>query len=126
MRDELRLGHLFKAPLLVEQTVLSLKRAAWPFRVLPGDFVVSGQHQMTNILNCLYAGLELRSPVISFTYCFAPFPSLQGLEVLVASRTWTCLFTLRNEVFRWSAVRAVLAPLFTPVVHLSWPSKLRR
>ena len=130
MREELRFGHLFLAPLLVEQAVLSLKRAAWPFRVLsikraawpfrvlPGDAVISVQHQTTNILNRRHAGLGLRPPVTSFICRFAPFPSLQGLEVLVASRTWTCPFSLRNEVFRCSAVSAVLALLFIPVVHL--------
>jgi hypothetical protein len=54
--------------------VLSLKRAAWSFRVLPGDTVVPSQHQMTNILNHLHAGLELRLSVTYFTYHFRPFP----------------------------------------------------
>ena len=84
MRDELRLCHLFYAPLLGEQAVLSQKRAGWSFGMLLGDAVVSGQHQTTNILNRLHAGLELRPPVTSSTGRFTPFPSLQGLEVLVA------------------------------------------
>ena len=54
--------------------MLSLEKAAWSFRVLPGDTGVSGQHQTTNILNRLYAGLELRLPVTSFTCRFRPFP----------------------------------------------------
>ena len=112
--------------MLVEQAVLSLKRAAWSFRVLPGDAVVSGQHQTTNILNHLHTEMGHQPPVTSFTCCFASFPSLQGLEVLVVSWTWTCPFSLRNEVFRWSAMCAVLASPFTPVIHLSWPNKLGR
>lgn len=59
--------------------MLSLERAAWSFRVLPGDAVVSGQHQTTNILNRLYAGLELRLPVTSSTCRFRPFPIATGL-----------------------------------------------
>ena len=75
-------------------------------------------------LNHLHAGLELQPPVTSFTCRFAPFLSLQGLEVLVVSWTWTCPFSLHNDVFKWNAVCTVLAPLFTSMVHLSWPSKL--
>lgn len=59
--------------------MLSLERAAWSFRVLPGDAVVSVQHQTTNILNRLYAGLELRLPVTSSTCRFRPFPIATGL-----------------------------------------------
>jgi len=62
----------------VEQAVLSLKRAAWSFKALPGDAVVSGQHQTTNILNRLHAGLELRLPVTSFTCRFRPLPIAAG------------------------------------------------
>ena len=75
-------------------------------------------------LNCQHTGLGLQPPVTSFTCRFAPFLSLQGLEVLMELWTWTCSFSLLNEVFRWSAVCAIIAPPFTPVVHLSWPSKL--
>ena len=48
--------------------------------------------------------------------------SLQGLEVLVASRMWTYFFSLLNEVFRWSEGFTVMPTLYT--CHLSWPSKL--
>ena len=96
--------------------MLSLKRVAWSSRVLPGNVVVSGQHQTTNMLNCLHAGLELRPLVTSFTCCFALFPSSQDL---MTSLTWTCPLSLRNKVFRWSAECAVLVPPFTPLVHLS-------
>ena len=34
---------------------------------------------MTNILNRLHAGLELRLPVTSFTYRVCPFPIATGL-----------------------------------------------
>ena len=63
------------------------------------DAVVLGQHQTTNILNRLQAGLGLRPPVSSFTYRFVPFPLLQGLERLVASRTGTCPFSLAQWSF---------------------------
>ena len=124
MRDKFWLGYLFCAPLLVEQAVPSLKGTAWSFRVLPGDAVVSGQHKTTNILNGQHSGLRLRPTMTSFTCRFALFPSLQGLEVLVASQTWTCPFSLCNKVFKWSAVCTVLLPPFTPVLHLLWLSKL--
>ena len=38
-----------------------------------------GQHQATNILNRLYAGLELRLPVSSSTCRVRPFPIATGL-----------------------------------------------
>ena len=46
---------------------------------VPGDVVASGQHQTTNILNRLYAGLRLRLPVTSSTCRFHPFPIATGL-----------------------------------------------
>ena len=64
--------------------------------VVLGD-VASGHYQTTNTLKCLHAGLGLRLSVTSFTCGFAPFPSLHSL---VASWTWICPFSLRNEVFR--------------------------
>ena len=101
----------FLGPYLCGASIAVPKEAACLFRVLLDDAVSSGQHQKTNILNRLHAGLKLRPPV-TFS------PSLQSLEVLVASRTWTCHLSLRNEVFRWGEVCAVLAPPFTPVVHV--------
>ena len=38
-----------------------------------------GQHQATNVLNRLHAGLELRLPVTSSTCRFCPFPIATGL-----------------------------------------------
>ena len=92
IRDKLLLGHLFLAPLFVDQELLFLKEAAWSFRVLPGDVVVSGEHQTTYFLNCLHARLELGPPVTSFPCLFAPFLSLQDLKVLMESRLvlWAC------------------------------------
>ena len=58
----------------MKQAVLSLKRAAWSFRVLPDDAVVSGQHQTINILNSHHAGLGLRPPLL-----FHPFPIVTEL-----------------------------------------------
>ena len=77
-----------------------------------------GQHQATNILNRLHAGLELRLPVSSSTYRFRPFPVATGLDELVALWTWTCPLCLREGGFKWSTVCAVLAPPFKPGVHL--------
>ena len=108
-----------------KQALLSLNRSAWLLSMLPVDAVISFQHQTTFILYHMHA-IRLQPPVTYFTCRFAPFPSLQGLEVLMASWMWTYPFSLCNEIFWWSAVLTVLPPPFTPVVHLSWPCKLGR
>lgn len=41
-----------------------------------------GQHQATNILNRLHAGLGLQLPVTSFTCCFRPSPIATGLWIV--------------------------------------------
>ena len=68
---------------------------------------------------------EIRT-VASCGIFYLPFRLFLIATVLGALRTWTCLLILCNEVFRWSVVCAVLAPLFTPMAHQSWPNKLGR
>jgi hypothetical protein len=79
---------------------------AWSFRMLPGDTIVSNQYQMTNILNHLHADLELRFPVIYFTFRFRPFPITTGLGEVVKC---TCPSSLHNGRFEWNAVLVVMA-----------------
>ena len=67
--------------------MLSLEKAAWSFRVLPGDVVIfKVNSQTTNILNRLHAGLELRLPVASSTCRFRPFPIATGLLELIVEK----------------------------------------
>lgn len=110
----------------MEQAVLSLKRAAWSFGVLPSDVVISGQRQATNIPNRLHAGLRLRLPVTSSTCRFRPFPIATGLGRVEGVADVDFSFEPAQMSFKVKcSVRSTGPTLYTRV-HLSWPSKLGR
>ena len=82
-----------RPPLLEEQAVLSLKRSAWSFRVLPGDAIISGQHQTTNILNRQHAGWNC-----SLQWHLSPAISPLSHRY----RAWKCWWHRGRELVLWA------------------------
>ena len=74
----------------MEQTVLSLKRAAWSPRVLTNAVVVSGQQTSNQYdLSRLHAELRLRLPVPSSTCHFRIFSITAGFSFLPALNAYS-------------------------------------
>jgi hypothetical protein len=82
-----------------------------------------GQHQATNILNRLHAGLGLRLPVTSSTCRFRPSPIATGLGVVVGcgrGRPSACAMEFLGEEQRAQNYPHPLHPGFICHGPASW------
>ena len=117
-RDELQLGHLFYAPLFVEQALLSLKRRL----SRPGCC----RMMLSSQVNIRRSGLGLRPPVTYFTCLFTHFQLLQGLEVFVGQGRVIVLSACAMKFLGGVQCSLYWPPSFTPVVRLLLRRKLER
>ena len=96
--------------------MLSLKRAAWSFKVLPNDAVVSRSALSDQYPEPPACRIGAAAASDIFHLPFSPLsPSLQDFK---GEEDVDMSSGLRKGAFKWSAVCAVLTPLFTPKVRV--------
>ena len=112
------------------------KGSQHPAEWTPGPPVEHQENEKDTTLTALRVGdqniaVSVRSPAPPHTQTLSnPFRTLAiKWEVNILLKKSSCVFIIVSLWccrWRYNTVCAVLAPPFTPVVHLSWPSRLRR